>query len=461
MIVMKFGGTSVGSAAAIKRVAEIVRGRLAARPTIVVSALAGVTNQLLECAKLAAIGEVEQTHKILQQLILRHSETARELLGKRADERAIVALDALFAELRILLDAVCVLHELTPRSSDAIVAYGERLSALLVAEYFEVSGIPSSLLDAREFIITDERFSAALPIASELEPRTRNVIHPVIEAGRVVVTQGFIGATRGGVTTTIGRGGSDYTAALIGAAIGAELIEIWTDVDGLLTGDPRILKDVKKLKVIGFNEAAELAYFGAKVLHPATVLPAIRENIPVYILNSQRPAGSGTRIVAQAPACRNTIKAIACRRGITVVQISSTRMLMAYGFLKRIFEIFDKYETAVDVVSTSEVSVSLTLDSTEKLATIVEELTVIGEVSVEPARAIICVVGTDIRYKSGVAGRLFKCIEHINVDMISQGASHINITLVVAESDLVAAVAALHEEFFRETDPDVFETVAN
>lgn len=457
MIVMKFGGTSVGSAEAIVRLGEIVRGRLWARPVVVVSAMAGVTNRLLESARLAALGDTDGVHRLIKELITLHTETASQLFGEISVERIEPQILGLIGELRTLLDAVCVLHELTPRSSDAVAAYGERLSSILVAGYLEHAGIPARLLDAREFIITDDRFKSAIPMPGQLEPRTREKVIPVVDEGRVPVIQGFIGSTTTGVTTTIGRGGSDYTAALVGAAIGAETIEIWTDVDGMLTGDPRILKGVRKLKVIGFNEAAELAYFGAKVLHPATVVPAIKENIPVYILNSMRPEGKGTLIISEAPPSANPIKAIACRRGITVVNINSTRMLMAYGFLKRIFELFERYETAVDVVSTSEVSVSLTLDNTDKLEAIVDELGTIGEVTVSPQRSIICVVGTDLKNRPGIAGRLFKCIEQINIDMISQGASHINITLVVAESDLERAVAALHDEFFSEIDAEVFE----
>ncbi len=457
MLVMKFGGTSVGSAGAIERLRDIVRSRLGERLVVVVSAMAGATNRLLECARWAAQGDAARVHNLLQELIAQHRDAAQAIFDNEMLERLQPQLNSYFIELRTLLDAVCALRELTPRSSDAIAAYGERLSSLLVANCLTAGAITAQLMDARDFIITDDRFMNAAPIIAELEPRCRAVLMPVIEAGSVPVIQGFIGATKNGVTTTIGRGGSDYTAALVGAALAAKSIEIWTDVDGLLTGDPRILSDVKKLKVIGFNEAAELAYFGAKVLHPATVLPAIKNNIPVYILNSMKPIGSGTRIISASPPSRNVIKAIACRRGITVINITSTRMLMAHGFLRAIFELFDKHQTAVDVVSTSEVSVSLTLDNTDKLKAIIEDLSSIGEVNVATGRAIICVVGADLKSTPGIAGRLFKCIEHVNIDMISQGASHINITLVVAEADLSAAAQALHAEFFQDLDEEVFE----
>jgi aspartate kinase len=268
---------------------------------------------------------------------------------------------------------------------------------------------------------------------------------------------GFIGSSSEGVTTTLGRGGSDFTAAIVGAGIGAEEIQIWTDVDGMLTADPTILGGGHRVKTISFAEAAELAYFGAKVLHPATVVPAIEKNIPVLILNSRRPDVPGTRIVAEAVPCENTVKSIACKRKITVLDIHSTRMLMAHGFLRRIFEVFDRFETPVDMVATSEVSVSLTIDNSERLDEIVTELRQFADVANAREQAIVCLVGENIRDTPGVARRVFNALEGINIRMISQGASLLNLSFVVAEKDIARAVAALHEEFFSELDPAVFE----
>jgi aspartate kinase len=268
---------------------------------------------------------------------------------------------------------------------------------------------------------------------------------------------GFIGSTKDGVTTTLGRGGSDFTASIVGAGIGAEEIQIWTDVDGMLTADPTILPGGHRVKTISFAEAAELAYFGAKVLHPATVLPAIEKCIPVLILNSRRPELRGTRIVAEAVPCANVVKSIACKRKIALVNIHSTRMLMAHGFLHRIFEVFDRFETPVDMVATSEVSVSLTIDNPARLDDIVAELEQFAEVDIEKDQVIVCLVGDNIRHTPGVARRVFNALDGINIRMISQGASLLNISLVVAEADLLRTVPALHEEFFAELDPDVFE----
>jgi aspartate kinase len=268
---------------------------------------------------------------------------------------------------------------------------------------------------------------------------------------------GFIGATEDGVTTTLGRGGSDFTAAIVGAGIGAEEIQIWTDVDGMLTADPTILPGGHRVKTISFAEAAELAYFGAKVLHPATVVPAMEKNIPVLILNSRRPEVDGTRIVAETVPCGNTVKSIACKRKITLVNIHSTRMLMAHGFLRRIFEVFDRFETAVDMVSTSEVSVSLTIDNTTNLDAILTELRQFSAADIEHGQAIVCLVGENIRYTPGVARRVFDALDGINVRMISQGASLLNLSVVVSEAALPRAVASLHDAFFGDLDPAAFE----
>jgi aspartate kinase len=268
---------------------------------------------------------------------------------------------------------------------------------------------------------------------------------------------GYIGSTLSGVTTTLGRGGSDYSAAIAGAALNADEIQIWTDVDGMMTADPRIVPGAWKVKEISFDEASELAYFGAKVLHPLTVLPAVEKNIPVYILNSKKPGGTGTRITREATPCKNLIKSIAGKRGITIVTVSSSRMLMAHGFLRALFEVFDRHHTSVDMVATSEVSVSLTLDNVSSLNAIVEELKQLGDVQVSPETVLICLVGNNLKYTPGVARRAFGSIADINILMVSHGASNINFSFLVDEKDANATIQNLHADFFREIDPDVFE----
>jgi len=456
MIVMKFGGTSVESAAAIERVAGIVRERQERRPVVVVSAMGKTTNKLLAIAQAAVKGRREDYIALLHDLRDAHSREARLVvpLDQRAELDHI--LDTHFQELTELVKGLAVLGELTPRSIDAISSYGERISSYIVALAFRYFGMRAEHVDSRRVIVTDKRHTQAAPNYPETYARLAATVPP-LTAENVVVMGGFIGSTEDGVTTTLGRGGSDFTASIVGAGIGAEEIQIWTDVDGMLTADPTILPGGHRVKTISFAEAAELAYFGAKVLHPATVVPAVEKNIPVLILNSRRPDVPGTRIVADAVHCENVVKSIACKRKITLVNVHSTRMLMAHGFLRRIFEVFDRFETPVDMVATSEVSVSLTIDNTARLEEILAELREIGEASVESSQAIVCLVGDNIRYTPGVARRTFMALNGINIRMISQGASLLNLSFVVAEADLRPVVEALHTEFFSTLDPAVFE----
>jgi aspartate kinase len=281
-------------------------------------------------------------------------------------------------------------------------------------------------------------------------------VWPLIEQGRVPVMGGFIGATRSGVTTTIGRGGSDFSASIVGAGLGAERIEIWTDVDGMMTTDPNLCPDARRIKVISFDEAAELAYFGAKVLHPATVLPAVQKNIPVYILNSRNSCCEGTRIAARAPHCKNFFKAIAAKKRITIIDIAAPRMLLAHGFLKQIFEAFDRHRIPIDVVSTSEVSVSLTVDSNESIPALAADLSRIADVKYEGRKAIVCLVGENLREVPGIAAHVFGELTDVKIRMISQGASEINLTFVIDEEQVPGVVQRLHKSFFADPDPEVF-----
>ncbi len=365
MIVMKFGGTSVESREAIARVIAIVSHRQERKPIVVVSAMGKTTNRLLQAANEAAAGRREQALMLVDEVRGHHLTDGLALAGAASAE-----LDRYirthFEWLDELVKGLAIVGELSAKSTDAIASIGERLSSLVVAFAFRAAGIRSQHVDARRVIVTDGRFTQAQPLLEETYSRLREMVAPIAEDA-VVVMGGFIGATEEGQTTTLGRGGSDFSAAIIGAGVDAEEIQIWTDVDGMLTADPRIIPGGHRVKSISFAEAAEMAYFGAKVLHPATVLPAMEKNIPVAILNSRSPESEGTRITLKAVPSRNPVKSISCKRGITIVNIHSTRMLMAHGFLHRIFEIFDRYQTSVDMVSTSEVSVSLTLDNPENL----------------------------------------------------------------------------------------------
>ena len=456
MIVMKFGGTSVQDAEAIDRVAAIVRGRLAERPVVVVSALAKMTDQLLAMAGAAGAGQRDQALALSCAARERHYNVAVDLLGAHTFEQIAPELEAEFKSLDELLRGVVAVGELTPRTTDTIAGFGERISSKIAAAAFSQRGIETSHVDARKCIVTDATFGKAVPHFQETDARLAEMVKPLLDRGRVPVMGGFIGGTREGVGTTLGRGGSDFSAAIIGAGLNASRIEIWTDVDGMMTTDPNLCSEARRIKNISFEEAAELAYFGAKVLHPATLLPAIRKNIPVLILNSRNPKCEGTRITATAPKSKNIFKAIAAKKRITVVDVVATRMLMAHGFLKSIFEVFANHRCPVDMVSTSEVSVSVTVDSNESIAAIAADLGKLADVKYEGRKAIVCLVGENIRNTPGIAARVFGAIADVNIQMISQGASEINISFVIDEPDVPKVVSRLHQVFFSTVDPEVF-----
>jgi aspartate kinase len=400
MIVMKFGGSSLESPEAIRRVCGIVRDRLSQSPVVVVSAHGSTTNRLLLAAQAARTGKRTEMEELVQQLREYHHGLAVDTLTGERVGVAIAHIDAHFEELLEVLRGVAVLGELTPRTVDMVMSFGERISHQVMALALVEMGVNAKGYDSRDYVTTDQRYTQAQP-NFEVTYQKLSTIERVVREGIVPVMGGFIASSEHGVTTTLGRGGSDYSASIIGAGIGADEIQIWTDVDGVLTSDPRVINKVHRLRIISFAEASELAYFGAKVLHPATLLPAVQKGIVVRVLNSRRPEVEGTRIVAEVAPCRNPVKAIACKRGITVVNVHSTRMLMAYGFLRRIFEVFDRFETPVDIVCTSEVSVSLTLDSTEHLPQIVAELEKFSTVTTESEQATIAIVGDSIRFTPG------------------------------------------------------------
>jgi len=460
LVVMKFGGTSVEDPAAIRRTAAIVAGRVAQgkQPIVVVSAMAKVTDQLLRAAAIAAEGDRTGALAISSRLRSRHRDTAAALV---ADSGALVdRIDLKFDSLDEILRGLSAILELTPRVSDLIVSFGELFSSHIVAAAFRELGINSFHVDARQIIITDSQFQKAIPQDALIEERAPKKLLPLIAENQVPVMGGFIASNQAGISTTLGRGGSDFTAALIGGALRAEAIEIWTDVDGIMTADPRVCPDALRVKIISFEEAAELAYFGAKVLHPATILPAVKKNIPVLVLNSRNAACEGTRIISLPPHCKSPFKSIAVKKKLSIIDVVASRMLMTHGYLKDIFDIFDKHQCPVDMVSTSEVSVSLTVDSNDKLPAIAADLSQLADVKYEGRKALVCMVGDDIRGKSGISAQVFSAIRHINVRMISQGASEINMSFMIDEDDADEAVRSLHAAFFQDPDPEIFDVEA-
>jgi len=457
---MKFGGTSVEDPAAIGRTAAIVAGRLALgkQPVVVVSAMARVTDQLLRAAASAAAGDRTGALAISSRLRARHRDTAGALVKDFANAATLQNLiEQKFDSLDEILRGLAAILELTPRISDLIVSYGERISSRIVAAAFIERGIDAAHVDARNIVITDSLFQKAAPLNAIVDKRAQEHLLPLTSLGKVPVMGGFIASNEAGITTTLGRGGSDFTGALIGGALSAETIEIWTDVDGIMTTDPRVCPEALRVKVISFEEAAELAYFGAKVLHPATILPAVKKNIPVQVLNSRNPSCEGTRITSLAPHCKSPFKSIAVKKKLSIIDVVASRMLMTHGYLSEIFSIFDKHQCAVDMVSTSEVSVSLTVDSNEKLPSIAADLSKLADVKYEGRKALVCMVGEDIRGKSGMAAQVFTAVRHINVRMISQGASEINMSFMIDEDDADEAVRSLHAAFFKDPDPNIFD----
>ena len=463
LVVMKFGGTSVEDPAAIGRTAAIVAGRIALgkQPVVVVSAMAKVTDQLLRAAAAAALGDRTGALAISSRLRSRHRDTVIELVKNSANcAELLTFVDQKFDSLDEVLRGLAAILELTPRISDLIVSYGERISSRIVAAAFRELGIDAAHVDARDVIITDSQFQKAVPQDAIIDKRAAERLRPLTNQGKVPVMGGFIASNEAGITTTLGRGGSDFTGALLGGALNAESIEIWTDVDGIMTSDPRVCPDALRVKVISFEEAAELAYFGAKVLHPATILPAVKKNIPVLVLNSRNAGCEGTRITSLAPGCKSPFKSIAVKKKLSIIDVVASRMLMTHGYMKSIFDIFDKHQCPVDMVSTSEVSVSLTVDSNDKLPAIAADLGKLADVKYEGRKALICMVGDDIRGRSGMAAQVFTAIRHINVRMISQGASEINMSFMIDEDDADEAVRSLHATFFKDPDPAIFDVEA-
>lgn len=438
MIVMKFGGSSVSDAGRIRNACDIVRRQLARKPVVVASALRGVTDDLFALAEEALKGNDQR----LEPIRRRHEQVIDDLgLGRDL-------LKDPLDELAVLLKGISLIKELTARTLDYVVSFGERLSTRIIAAHFTKTGVPAEPHDAFDVgMITDDTFGGAQPLPESEEEIRRHVQR----MKAVPIITGYIGKTKNGDITTLGRNGSDFTATILGAAVGAEEVQIWSDTDGIMTADPRIVPESRPIERLTFDEASELAYYGGKVLHPATIVPAILKRIPVRVLNTFKPEHPGTTIVAQIEGHPVGAKSIAHHLGNHVVNIASTRMLMGHGFLARIFSVFAAHKIVVNMVSTSEVSVSVTTDSPRGLEAAQKDLAQIGDVTIESGRAVICVVGEGLKFTPGIAGDVFQALKEIrvNVLMISQGASKINIAFVVRDEDAHACVRALHRKFFQ------------
>ena len=458
MAVMKFGGTSVGTASAMRQVIAIIaEKRKSEIPLVVLSACSGITNKLVKIADTAGAGHLEDALQMAGEVRQFHLDLIGELVGNDTVKAELAGkIDAYVTQLERLTEGIEIVGELSERSKDRICSFGELLSTTVFAAALNEAGVKGEWLDIRQVMITDECFGFARPIEEICQAKTDGIIRPKLESGVVVVTQGYIGATEGGKTTTLGRGGSDLSAALFGAWLHTDSIEIWTDVDGVMTCDPRMVPEAKSIRVMTFSEAAELAYLGAKVLHPDTIAPAVKKNIPVYVLNTWHPESKGT-LITDDPALlagkshEGLVKSIAVKKGQAIVNIHSNRMFGRHGFMSELFEVFNRFGVSVEMISSSEVSVSLTVDDAVLDEPFVQALEKLGDVEVEHKVATVSVVGDNLRLSRGVAGRIFGSLRNVNLRMISQGASEINVGVVVEENDVPAAVSALHCEFFAES----------
>lgn len=437
-------------AEAFARVAGVVTGERENSPVVVVSAMSKMTDALLGAFETAKKGDFEAGFASLGEHFERHTRVAEELLNEDRQKSFAHELELSRKELVELLERASRRSLPLQMLKDAIVSYGEQLSSRLLAEVCKAKGLSARQMDSRRLIVTDDEYGAAVPIWDETEKLIQLELQPLIDDGEIPVMGGFIAGSRSGETTTLGRGGSDYSAALIGAALRAREIQIWTDVTGVLTTDPRIVPEARTLPVLSYEEAAELAYFGAKVLHPKTIKPAVDFAIPVRVCNSHAPEERGTMILAESEVAENKIKSIAYKKNITILRISSARMLGSYGFMSALFQVFERHRTVIDVISTSEVSLALTVDNTHSLESVVADLKRLGDVETEDGNAVVCVVGEGLRESTGLAAKIFSTLKDVNISLISHGASSVNLTFVVKEDQLVEVVKRLHDTFFEQ-----------
>ncbi|HSX18822.1 MAG TPA: aspartate kinase [Candidatus Saccharimonadales bacterium] len=435
MIVAKFGGTSVGAPAQIRTIANIVKKEIKKQPILVVSAVSGVTNLLLE------IPSSSNKRRVIAQIRKKHTDLIKALFKPK--ERKEVSL---FIEVELLeIEKKSKNPAMNKQDLDKLASFGEIMSSFLISSYLNKRGIKAAPVNTIGLIITDNNFGRADFLPSVTKKNLRKALLPLIKENIVPVVTGFVGSTKSGETTTLGRGGSDYTASIVGFCMGVLEIQIWTDVDGMFTADPRMIKGAKLLSTVSFKEASELAAFGARVLHPRSIRPAIHAGIPVFVLNTFKPNGKGTKIL-EKDIDRNPITAVSFKKHITLVNIYSSEMLLSKGFLANVFRLFAQSGISIDLVSVSEVSVSLTLDNDEGLDAAVEKLKKFSSVSISHNFSIVSLVGEGIVTSTKTIKRIFEILDggKILVKMVSLGATDINVSIVIQYDQLEKAVRLLH-----------------
>jgi aspartate kinase len=439
MIVMKFGGSSVANRQQIEKVLSIVKSRAARAPIVVSSAHKGITDALVAVAREAASGVFAPARVIDKQTAI-----ARDL----GCDPAILA--PFFAEITDLCRGLSLVRELSPRSLDTMSSFGERMSVRVIADFFTRMGLPAQAFDVWDLgFITDENFGTARPLPG-WDAEMRRLVKERVPAGVIPIVTGFVGKTAKGDITTVGRNGSDLTATLVGAAIGAEEVEIWSDTDGVMTADPSVVKAARSIPAMRFDEAAELAYFGSRVLHPSTLLPAMERSIPVRVLNTNRPDHPGTVLHHDAPAGASKATSIAYKEGQIVVTITSTRMFGEAGFLGRVFEVLGRHQVVVDMVATSEISVSFTTDRKDPLDRALGDLGQLGACRVEPDKTLLVVVGRDLAARAGLGAAILQAVADagVNVEMVSYGMKSISLTMLIPDAEVNKAVSVLHARLF-------------
>jgi len=450
ILVLKFGGTSVKDIAAMRKAAQLSLDHNFDHILVVSSAISRVTNKLVNIADQLKKGNYNLSEEI-QDIMDIHLSMGKELRDSGFD---LGKLNKLLDDFKELVNKVIQSKHISKAQYARFPAFGELLSTTLLTHVIKEKQSSIRWFDVRQILKTDNNYLKAQPDFEQVEAKANEFLMPALRENKVVVTQGFLGSNSKNETTLLGRGGSDYSASILGAAIMASQIEIWTDVDGLMTTDPRIVPQAKTIFDITYEEASELAYFGAKVLHPLTLLPSRKKGIPILVRNTKNSEHPGTRIHIKADEDQyKGAKAIAFKKNITTINIVSSRMLMAYGFLQKVFKIFADYKTPVDLVATSEVSISMTIDDRSNIESICRELNEIGKVGISEEQAIISIVGTGIRNLPGTAAKVFGAIKDINIHMISQGSNQTNLSFIIDNSNVDKAVQQLHRELI-ELNPE-------
>ena len=449
--ILKFGGTSIGSFDSIKNVIQIIKKVEKESIILVFSAFGNTTDDLQKAAEISASGKLKDSENILFDLKNYHYSLTEQFVNLNESADLKQKIDFHFDKLYEMVKGIFTLCDFSLAVKDEFLAHGELLSTTILCAIFEKEGLPAQWIDSRKIIKTDSQFTQAEPdITNTLNP-IKKLLLPILKNGKIPIVSGFIASNSENKTTTLGRGGSDYTAALLGSLLEVNEVQIWTDVDGIMTADPSLVPDARPIQYLSFQEASELAYFGARVIHPKTIAPAMEKHIPVRILNTHQPERDGTLITPEIKSNGNPVKSIAYKEGMTLITIVSSKFFKALGFLRRMSEVFENHKISLDLVATTEVSLAVAVHEIPNLPALISDLKKFGEVTWQENQAVVCVVGEQIKQRSGIAGRIFSSVAKAPISMISQGGSEINISFVCDEKHLNYVVKSLHSEFFSDS----------